>query len=87
MKDMFDNEVNIGNTVIFHDTGDFRRWSCPDMFLVGEWKVRNIDIDGLTIVDGHLPNNSYYFWFPLNATEVVKDAYEIDSTYDISALF
>ena len=88
MKDMFGNDVTIGDMVRFHDTGNYRRYGCDTMFLLGEWEVRNIEGTSIRVVDGHLPGDLYYFWFPLNATEVVnKDTDEIDSTCDISELF
>lgn len=72
MKDMFGNAINVGDTVIFHDTGSYRRFGCPPIFLVGEWEVTDIECDSIRVQHGHLPNDSYYFWFPLNATEVVN---------------
>lgn len=72
MKDMFGNAINVGDTVIFHDTGSYRRFGCSPIFLVGEWKVTDIEYDSIRVQHGHLPNDSYYYWFPLNATEVVN---------------
>lgn len=90
MKDMFGTEINIGDTVVFHDTGTYRQYGCPLMFLVGEWEVRLIEYDDIKVVNGNLPNDSYSFWFPSSATEVISknNIDEIDSTsFDISELF
>ena len=89
MKDMFGTEINIGDTVVFHDTYAYHKYCCPHMFLVGEWEVRLIEYDDIKVADGNLPN-AYSFWFPSSATEVISknNIDEIDTTsFDISELF
>ena len=72
MKDMFGNKINVGDIVVFHDTYTYRRYGCPRMFLVGEWEVRFIELDDIKVVNGNLPNDTYSFWFPTSATEVIS---------------